>query len=200
MCDAEGIHLYHIPELSSAEGFSTLSPVWDWEWLRESMWLFGSTCMTFSRHPMLYVQTRSETHTITFRVDASGRDPVVSEHRVSGELPGHPLPRSRCRFRVKGQKLLCYSGSIDHVHRFDTRLLGREELVGGFSAKVEDLEGDDSDGEEHGVSFVDFDERTTRILIAGYGSGCGETSMRLLSTSQIYHLSVVPSLSWGWVD
>ena len=165
-CDPEGIHLFHIPDLSSTEGSSTLSPVW--EWLRESEWFFGGVRMTFSRQPVLSLQTLSETHTITFRVDACGRDPVVSEHRVSGELPA-PLPSladgDEFGFAMKGQKLLCYGSRIEYVYRFHTCLLGREELAGGFNVEAYDA---DDDWEEHDVIFPpDFDEKTARILISG---------------------------------
>ena len=122
---------------------------------------------------MLSLQTISETHTITFRMDASGRNPVVSEHRVSGELPA-PLPSlaggSEFRFAMKGQKLLCYGSCMEYVYRFDTCLLGRKELAGGFNIEAYDV---DDDWEEHYLIFpLDFDEKTARILISGQQYRC----------------------------
>ena len=160
-CDVEGIHLYHIPELSSTEGPSTLSPVW--ECLGGPRWFCGGVCTKLSRHPMLYLQGTSGTHTITFRVDASGRDPVVSGHHARGWPPAHRLPPIHGYeklFVLKGLKGLHYY----RYFLFKTCLLGREELAGGFTAEVQDFEHDCRD--EHKILFADFDERTGRILIA----------------------------------
>lgn len=173
-CDPEGIHLYRIPDLGSAEGFSTLSPVW--EWLAESKWFCGSVCTTFSRHPMLYLQGESGTHTITFRMDACGRDPIVSEHRISGELPAHLVSREGDDdlFVVKGRKGLCYDIGEGDIYMLDTCLLGKEKLAGGFSADANDSEVGNWD--EHVMKFADFDERTGRIMIATRRYGAwGET-------------------------
>ena len=163
-CDPEGIHLYYIPDLGSAEGFSTLSPVW--EWLVESEWFCGGVCTTFSRHPMLYLQGPSGTHTITFRMGACGRDPVVSDHRIITEFPAHLLylEGNNDLFVMKGRKVLRYGVIEDGAYLLDTRLLGREELEGGFSAEVDETEVDDWD--EQVMSFADFDERTGRVMIA----------------------------------
>ena len=143
ICDATGIHLYHIPELSSMEDFSPLSPVW--EWSGESEWLCGSVCMTSSQCPMLCLQGASGTHTITFRLDACGRDPVVVKHHITEKLPAYV-----------GVERESYPG-------WATCLVGREELMGGFSTDMELL--GDGDWEEHEVRLADFDERTGRILI-----------------------------------
>jgi hypothetical protein len=164
ICDAEGIHLYHIPELSSAEDSSILKPVW--EWPGDYEWFCGSVCMASSQHSMIYLQEASGTHTITFRMDASGRDPVVVEHRVSEKLPAHLASLEEGypdRFVMKGRKGLHYN--VDGVSscEFGTCLLGREELAGRFSIELE-LPGDGS-WDEHEVRLVDFDERTGRVLI-----------------------------------
>jgi len=163
ICDVEGIHLYRIPELSSAESFSTPSPIW--EWLAKSKWFCGSACMTFSQHPVLYLQGGSGTHTIIFRTDPSGRNPVVTEHRISEEPPAYLSPKGDDDlFTMKGRKgLRCDIGRED-PHRMDTCLLGREELAGGFSAFIEGPL--DEEWEVHEIKFVDFDERTGRMLIA----------------------------------
>ena len=173
MCDVEGIHLYRIPELRSAEGFSTLSPIWNW--LVESKWFCGSVCTTFSQHPVLYLQGGSGTHTITFRADASGRGPVVAEHHIGEELPAYLSPeRDDDLFTVKGRKGLCYDISGGGPYLLDTCLLGSEGLAGGFSIEVElSLMGDDY-WEEHILRFVDFDERTGRVLIATNSGAWGE--------------------------
>ena len=184
MCDVEGIHLYHIPELSSAESFSTLSPAW--EWLTESKWFCGSVCMTFSRHPVLYLQGPSGTHTITFRMDARGRDPVVWEHRISEDLPAHLrfLEGDENLFVMKGRKGLCYGISDGITYLLDTCLLGREELAGGFSAEVDEPEV--GNWEEHVMKFADFDERTGRILITTRRYGAwGESSATRICLAEL---------------
>ena len=166
-CDVEGIHLYHIPELTSTEGPSTLNPVW--EWPGGPRWFCGGVCTKFSRHPMLYLQGTSGTHTITFRVDASGRDPVVSGHHISVGSPAHRLPPLQGYenlFVMKGLKGLHYRIGGGEDFLFNTCLLGREELAGGFTAEVEDFELEDGYWDEHEIIFADFDERTGRILIA----------------------------------
>ena len=164
ICDAEGIHLYHIPELNSAEDLSKLSPVW--EWPGESKWFCGGVCTTFSQHPMLYLQGASGTHTITFRVDTRGRDPVVVKH-TTGKLPVYLTPlegdEDSHRFVMKGRKGLYYNVGEGASPGFATCLLGGEELTSGFSADVELPE--DADWWEHEVTLADFDERTGRILI-----------------------------------
>jgi hypothetical protein len=173
ICDIEGIRLYHIPDLSSGEGPSTLNSVW--EWLGESKWLCGSVDVTSSQHPMLYLQGTLGTHTITFRMNASGRDPVVTEHRISGGLPAYIASlegEGGRRFVMKGRKGLGYPG-------FNTCLLGREELAGGFSVDVELPE--DSIWNEHEVTLADFDERTGRILIGTnrYGAVNEDQAIRI---------------------
>ena len=170
MCDVEGIHIYHIPELSSAEGFSTLNPIW--EWLVKSRWFCGSACMTFSQHPVLYLQGRSGTHIITFRTDASGRDPVAAEHRVSEELPAY-LREDVDRFTMKGRKGLRYDIGGGGDCLLDTCLLGREGLAGGFSVVIEGP--GYTAWDEHRIRFADFDERTGRVLIATRGGVWGES-------------------------
>ena len=162
LCDAEGIHLYHIPELSSADNFSTLEPAW--EWRGKSKWLCGSVCMKPSRRPMLYLQEASATHAIVFRMDASGRSPTVAQHRSSGGLPAYlASPEENDHlFVMKGRKGLCYSireGSSE----FGTCLLGVEGLAGGFDAELELP--DDGSWDDQEVRIVDFDDRTGRILI-----------------------------------
>jgi len=162
ICDAEGIRLYHIPELNSGENFSTLDPVW--EWLGESWWSCGSVSMTTSQHPTLYLQEISAVHTIIFRMDASGRDPLVAEHRISG-LPACLASLEEGddrRFVMKGRKGVCYDAHVTSSE-FDTFLLGIEGLAGGFGVELE-LPGD-GNWNEHEVRLVDFDERTGRILI-----------------------------------
>ena len=166
ICDAEGIRLYHIPEFNSSDLSTTLDPVW--EWSGESKWFCGSVCMTSSRHPMLYLQGTSGTHTIIFRMDACGRDPVVVKHHITEMLPVHLTSLEsglRHRFVMKGRKGLYYkAGKGNPYPGFTTCLLGREELAGGFSAEF-DLPMDISQG-AHKVIFADFDERTGRILIS----------------------------------
>jgi hypothetical protein len=163
ICDAEGIHLYHIPEVSSAEDDSTLEPVW--EWLGASKWLYGDVCKTYSQHPKFYLQGSSGTHAITFRMGASGRNPVVAEHHVDENLLAH-LPSLiigfYSRFVMKGRKGLFYSVGNSYTGQFATCLVGREELGGGFHAEIEPGE---NWWDEHEVRFADFDERTGRILI-----------------------------------
>ena len=166
ICDTKGIHLYHIPELSSMESPSVLNPVWNW--LGESKWFCGSVCTTSSHYPMLYLQGVSGTHTITFRLDACGRDPVVVKHHITGNLPAHLtfLERGRWahQFVMRGRKGLYYNVDVegDSYPGWATCLLGREELAGGFSANVELPE--DCDWEKHEAKLADFDERTGRIL------------------------------------
>ena len=171
MCDAEGIHLYHIPELGSSEDFSALSSVWDW--LGESKWYCGSVCMTPSQNPVLYLQGTSGTHTISFRLNTRGRDPVVTKHHIAKNLPARLTfleEEEDDRFVMKGRKGLYHNVGEGPSHSgFDTCLVGREELAGGFSADVE-LPEDDS-WEEHEIRLVDFDERTGRILIGTDRSG-----------------------------
>jgi len=181
MCDMEGIHLYRTPELSSAEDFSTLSPIW--EWLGKSDWFCGSACMTFSQDPVLYLQGGSGTHTITFRTDASGRDPVVAEHHVSEGRPVYLSERDDYLFTTKGQKGLHYDdGSGDHC-LLDTCLFGREGLAGGFSAVVDGPVYDD--WEEPEIRFADFDERTGRILLATHGGVWGESGATRISLADL---------------
>ena len=162
ICGPEGIHLYHIPELSSAEDFSTLSPVW--EWPGQSRWFCGGVSMTSSQHCILSLQGTSGTHSIRFWMNARGRDPVVVEHRVTGKLPTHltSIEGYDHLFVMKGRKGLHHDISEEGPY-FSTCLVGREELAGGFSAEVEVPE--DDDWEEHKISLADFDGRTGRILI-----------------------------------
>ena len=166
ICDAEGIYLYHIPELGSAEDFPTLSPVWDWP--GESEWYCGSVCMTSSHNFVFYLQGTSGTHTISFRLDACGRDPAVMEHYIAEKLPAYltSLREDDHRFVMKGRKGLYYTvgGAVSYTQtEFDTRLLGREGSAGGFSAEVRVPEDPEWDGYE--VTLADFDERTGRVLI-----------------------------------
>ena len=166
VCDPEGIYLYHIPEASSTEG-STLKTVW--EWLGYSNWFYGGVYTTYPQRPILYLQGFLETHTITFRVEDSGRDPVVAEHRIREDLSA--LERDYGRFVMKGRKVLYYDEDCDTIE-FTTCLLGREELVGGFSAEIVR----DDEWDDHEVKFVDFDGRTGRILMGmhrreSYGRG-----------------------------
>ena len=160
ICDKGGIHLYHIPELSTVK--TTLSPVW--EWLKESEWLYGSVCTTSSRpHPMLYFQERVGSHTITFNMDSSGRDPIVAEHRVSNEIPAHLVRGNHHLFvmNLKGRKGLSYKIDEESTYpKFNTWLLGSGGLAGGFYAKLRRPE-----EQEHEIRLADFDERTGRILI-----------------------------------
>ena len=166
MCDREGIRLYHIPELISAEDYAhqALDAVWGWS--GDSKWFCGSVCTTFSQHPVLYLHCTSGTHTITFRVDARGRVPVVVNHHISGKLPIHLTSLNAedeedHRFVMKGRKGFYYNVSEGEAYPgFATCLLGREELAGGFSAGVDTLS-----LEGHEVRLADFDERTGRILI-----------------------------------
>ena len=171
ICDAEGIHLYYIPELGSAEDFSRLNSVWDWP--RESHWFCGSACTTFSQHPTLYLQGTSGTHTISFRFNACGRDPVVTKHHIAEKLPAHLTSLEEGdddRFVMKGRKGLYHNVGEGTSHPgFATCLVGREELAGGFSADV-DLSADESWG-EHEIRLADFDERTGRIVIGTDRSG-----------------------------
>ena len=162
ICDAEGIHLYHIPELSSAEDFATLRSVW--EWLGESKWYCGSVCTTSSQRPVLYLQGASGTHTISFRVGACGRNPTVMKHHINERLPAHltSLRGDNHRFVLRGRKGLHYNVG-EGTPYFYTCLLGREELVGGFTVHVNLLKG--RNFEEHKVRLADFDGRMGRILI-----------------------------------
>jgi len=182
VCDVEGIHLYRIPELSSAESFSTLSPTW--EWLAKSKWFCGSACMTFSRLPVLYLQGGSGTHTIIFRTDPSGRNPVVTEHHISEELPAYLSSIGDDNlFMVKGRKGLRYEVGGGDPCLFDTCLLGTEGLAGRFSAEIE---GPVDDGfEEHKIRFVDFDEMTGRVLIATHGGVWGESGATRISLADL---------------
>ena len=167
LCDTEGIYLYHIPELSSAENFSTLKPTW--EWRGESKWLCGSICMKPSQHPTLYLQEASAIHTIVFRMDVSGRDSTVAQHRIDEGLPAYftsPEEENDHLFVMKGRKGLYYN---IREESFDTRLLGIEEFAGGFDAEL--VLPDDGSWDEQEVRIVDFDERTGRILIGTNRSG-----------------------------
>lgn len=165
ICDEEGIHLYYIPELSSAENFSTLTPVW--EWLGEPEWLCGSTSFSSSRHPILYLQEASATHTITFRMDASERDPAIAEHHVIGGPPAYLASleeeeENDNRFVMKGRKGLRYT-VCEGSSEFGTWIVGIGGLAGGFDVDL-GLP-DDGNWNEHNVRLVDFDEKTGRILI-----------------------------------
>ena len=163
LCDAEGIYLYHIPELNSAENFSTLKPAW--EWRGESKWFCGSVCIKPSQHPILYLQEASAIHTIVFRMDTSGKGLTVAQHRISEWPPAYLTfleEESDRLFVMKGRKGLCYN-SREGSSEFDTCLLGIEELVGGFDAELELP--DDGTWDDQEVRIVDFDERTGRILI-----------------------------------
>jgi len=168
ICDLGGIHLYHIPELSSAENYSTLGPVW--EWRGESKWFRESIHMTLSQHPMICFQEASATHTIIFRMDACRRDPIVVEHRVGGGLPVHPASPEDDHHRlvVKGRKGLRYNFREENPE-FDTFLVGMEELAGGLNAVLELPEDGSWDNQE--VRLVDFDEMTGRILIGAHRYG-----------------------------
>ena len=162
ICDSEGIHLYHIPELGSAESYSTLKPVW--EWRGKSEWFREIVPVTSPQHPMLYLQEASATHIIVFRIDASGRDPIVAEHRISGGLPAYlaSLEEGDHQLVVKGRKGLRYK-IRDGSPEFDTFLVGVEKSVSGLSAVLE--LSDDGIWDDQEVRLVDFDERTGRILI-----------------------------------
>lgn len=162
VCDVEGIHLYHIPELSSAEN-STLKPVW--EWRGKSEWLCGSVCVESSQRSILYVQEASATHTAIFRMDTSGRDPVITEHHISGGVPAHLTSLEEGddnRFVMKGRKGIRYT-ICDGNSEFYTWLVGVGGLAGGFGAKL--ALPDDSDWDEQEVRFVDFNESTGRIAM-----------------------------------
>ena len=160
ICDAGGIFLYHIPELSSTV-LRTLSPIW--EWLGESKWFCGSVCTMSSQHPVLYLQGASGTHTITFRMVACGRDPVVAKHHITGKLLAHlvSLEGDDHLSVMKRRKGLYYGEEIPD--EFATYLLGREELTGRFIIDIRIPGGSLED--DHEIRLVDFDERTGRILI-----------------------------------
>jgi len=118
-----------------------------------------------SQHPMLYLQGPSGTHTIIFRMGASGRDPVVAEHRISAGLPTHlasPEGEDVRRFVMKGRKGLCYT-VCEGSSELRTCLVGNGGLASWFSAEL-GLP-DDGNWDEHEARLVDFDERTGRILI-----------------------------------
>ena len=163
ICDPKGIHLYYIPDLNSAGNFPTLKPVWEWQ--GESMSFHNSVCVMSSNRPMLYLQEESTTHIIIFRMDASGRDPIVAEHRISEGVPAYLASiegENDHRFMLKGRKGFRYNFG-EGVPEFDTFLLGIEELASGFGAELE-LPGDGI-WDDQEVRLVDFDERTGRILI-----------------------------------
>ena len=167
-CDTEGIYLYYIPETGSTEGSSTLKTAW--EWLGYSDWFCGGVYRTYSQCPILYLQGFLGTHTITFRVEDSGRDPVVAEHHIREDLLAQE--KDYYRFVMKGRKGLYFDVEGCDTTEFTTCLLGREELVGGFSAEIVP----DDEWDDHKVGFMDFDERTGRILIGlhrreSYGRG-----------------------------
>ena len=44
-----------------------------------------------AQHPTFYLQVASGTHTITLRANASGRNPVVAEQRISEEFLAYIL-------------------------------------------------------------------------------------------------------------
>ena len=163
ICDAEGIHLYHIPELG-ATGNPTLESVW--EWRRKSRWMCGSVCMPFSQRPILYLEEASSDHTTIFRSDPSGRNLVVGEHRVCGGFTVYvatPEEGLNNRFMMKGRKVLRYT-AWEGSSEFDTRVVGAEMLASGFDVQLELP--DDNDWDEQEVRFVDFDERTGRMAIS----------------------------------
>ena len=84
--------------------------------------------MTFSRHPVLYLQGVSGTHTITFCMDTSGRDPVVAEHLIIGKLPAHLLSleeRDGDLFVMKGRKGLRCGLGVENVYPLERRVGGR---------------------------------------------------------------------------
>ena len=184
ICGVGGIHLYHIPELGSELGptvLQTLSVVWEWQ--GESRWFCGSVCMASSQHPVLYLQGTSGTHTITFRVDACGRDPVVVEHHITGKLPAHlaSLEDDYPLLVMKGRKGLYYTtGEEAPYSEFATCLVGREELTRRFTADIE-LAGEYLLDEDRVVSVADFDERTGRILMGTtlYGENFGNIRLYL---------------------
>ena len=163
VCGVGGIHLYHIPELGSPV-LQTLSVVWEWQ--GESKWLCGSVCMMSSQHPVLYLQGTMGTHTITFRVDACGKDPMVVNHDITGKLPVYlaSLEDQYPLLMMKRRKGLYYTiGEEIPYSEFATCLVGREEMTGRFTADIELPEEDTFD--RHHVTLADFDERTGRILI-----------------------------------
>jgi hypothetical protein len=169
LCHGEGIYLYHIPELSSAENFSTLEPTWDWR--GESTWLYGSVYMKPSQHPVLYLQGSSAMHTIVFHMGTSGRDLPVAQHRISRGLPAYlasiaSLEEKEYLLVMKGRKGLCVR---ERVYDYETGLLGIEELAGWLVAEPEFLHCS-WDCDYHRVRTMDFDERTGRILIGTAGS------------------------------
>ena len=86
------------------------------------------------------------------------------KHHITEKLPVHltSSEEGNYRFVMKGRKGLRYRLG-EEGPRFDTCLLGREELTGGFTADVDLFP--DHRWEEHEVTLADFDERTGRILI-----------------------------------
>ena len=166
ICDEEGVHLYHIPELNSTI-LRTLSPVR--EWPGEPKWFCGCVRTVSLQHRVLYLQGASGTHIITFRMDACGRDPVVVKHHITRKLPAHFAfvettieGDEHLLFVVKGRKGLYYNKEI-HNSELATCLLGREELTGRFGVELEPPNEDN--WRENQVVLMDFDERTGRILI-----------------------------------
>ena len=178
ICDQEGIHLFHIPELSSEPnptGPRMLSPAW--EWSRDSKWFSGSICMVSPQHPVLYLQGISGTHTITFRMVANGRDPVVVNHHITEKFPARLASLGDDDlFVMKGRKGLHHAGQQGpYISEFATYLVGKE-LTGGFNAGLRIPGGTIWEIQE--VELADFDERTGRILIGtnryvSYGHHCG---------------------------
>ena len=170
ICDEEGAHLYQIPELNlpklDSTVLPTLSPVWKWP--GEFRWFYGCVRTVSPQYPALYLQGASGTHTITFHMDACGKDPVVVIHHITGKLPAHlasvetTIEGDDHLFVVKGRKGLYYNKEIRNSE-LATCLLGREELTGRFCVELKPP--DEDNWEENQVVLMDFDERTRRILI-----------------------------------
>ena len=162
MCDPKGIHSYHIPELSSA-GSLTLEPAWEWE--EEAAWSGGSLYTASPQCTVLYLQELSATHTLVFRTDTPGGDPMIAEHRISEGPPaylGHLELEDHYQLVVKGRKGLYWRDPQGGLV-LNTCLVGTEELPGQFDVEVGLSDGDIWG--DHIIELVDFDERTGRIAI-----------------------------------
>ena len=134
VCDVEGIHLYHIPELSSAEGSSVLGPC---------LGVVGGIqgvprkCLheVLPTPHALCPRGIGNSPSLCAYIDAPGRDLVLAKHHINGELPVHLSFREGDGIPslMKGRRGLYWEITEPGAYLFGTCLLGRAY---GFGAGV----------------------------------------------------------------
>ena len=174
VCHPDGIHLYHVPELESADNDTVLAPTWSWS--GKSTEYHGSVYDVRSEFPKLSVQGSHNIHELEFSLE-SGL-PAVLRHEITGMPPVWACVKEWGSVQ-KGRKWARYYKPITGPPILVcTLLMGGEGKTGTFSL---DLFG--SYGKWEQVKHVDVDEATGRFLFGVGGLGPFASKLWLMDTS-----------------